>query len=55
MIDSKLVRTPLAPNDTFILKGTPFHSPNLYRSLVGALQYLTITRPNISYYVNQLS
>lgn len=55
MIESKPVRTPLAPNGTFILKGTPFYSPNLYRSLVGALQYLTITRPNISYYVNQLS
>ena len=31
----------------------PFAQPRLYRSLVGALQYLTITRPNLSLAVNQ--
>ncbi|XP_028052879.1 uncharacterized protein LOC114257322 [Camellia sinensis] len=31
----------------------PFSQPFLFRSLVGALQYLTITRPEISYAVNQ--
>ncbi|XP_028125088.1 uncharacterized protein LOC114322022 [Camellia sinensis] len=31
----------------------PFSQPFLYRSLVGALQYLTITRPELSYVVNQ--
>ncbi|XP_028108194.1 uncharacterized protein LOC114307033 [Camellia sinensis] len=30
-----------------------FSDPALYRSLVGALQYLTITRPDISFAVNQ--
>ncbi|GJR79614.1 ribonuclease H-like domain-containing protein [Tanacetum coccineum] len=29
--------------------------PTLYRSLAGALQYLTFTRPNISYVVQQIS
>ena len=29
--------------------------PTLYRSLVGALQYLTITRPHIAYAVNSVS
>ncbi|GKD54334.1 putative zinc finger, CCHC-type containing protein, partial [Tanacetum coccineum] len=29
--------------------------PYLYRLLVGALQYLTITRPDLSYAVNQVS
>ncbi|XP_048425266.1 uncharacterized protein LOC125470350 [Pyrus x bretschneideri] len=34
--------------------GEPYNSPDLYRSVVGALQYLTITRPNLSYAVNQV-
>ncbi|GJX01487.1 uncharacterized mitochondrial protein-like protein [Tanacetum coccineum] len=34
---------------------TQFNHPTLYRSLVGALQYLTITRPDLSYAVNQVS
>ncbi|XP_071699092.1 secreted RxLR effector protein 161-like [Rutidosis leptorrhynchoides] len=32
-----------------------FADPTQYRSLVGALQYLTITQPDISYAVNQVS
>ncbi|XP_022018838.1 uncharacterized mitochondrial protein AtMg00810-like [Helianthus annuus] len=34
--------------------GDPFHDPTLYRSLAGALQYLTFTRPDISYAVQQI-
>jgi hypothetical protein len=33
---------------------TPFEDPSLYRSLAGALQYLTFTRPDISYAVQQI-
>ncbi|GAA0144490.1 hypothetical protein LIER_35945 [Lithospermum erythrorhizon] len=31
------------------VSGTPCEDPSLFRSLAGALQYLTFTRPNISY------
>lgn len=31
--------------------GDPVSNPTLYRSLAGSLQYLTFTRPNISYEV----
>jgi hypothetical protein len=34
--------------------GTPFSDPSLYRSLAGALQYLTLTRPDLSYAVQQV-
>ncbi|PRQ37299.1 putative RNA-directed DNA polymerase [Rosa chinensis] len=33
-------------------EGTLLDNPTLYRSLVGALQYLTFTRPDIAYAVN---
>jgi hypothetical protein len=32
----------------------PYEDPSLYRSLAGALQYLTFTRPDISYAVQQI-
>ncbi|RVW54372.1 Retrovirus-related Pol polyprotein from transposon RE1 [Vitis vinifera] len=35
--------------------GPIFSDPTLYRSLVGAFQYLTITRPNIAHVVNSVS
>lgn len=34
--------------------GDPVYDPTLYRSLAGALQYLTLTRPDISHTVQQV-
>ena len=31
-----------------------FHDPTLYRSVVGALQYATLTRPEICFAVNKV-
>ncbi|XP_021986078.1 uncharacterized mitochondrial protein AtMg00810-like [Helianthus annuus] len=55
LLEAKPVSTPLALHESFSANGVPYSDPTLYRSLLGALQYLTITRPDISYAVNQLS
>ncbi|KAI5318631.1 hypothetical protein L3X38_038339 [Prunus dulcis] len=34
--------------------GDPLSDPSEYRSIVGALQYLTLIRPNIAFAVNQV-
>ena len=36
-------------------KDVPFEHPSLYRSLIGDLQYLTLSKPDIAYSVNKLS
>ncbi|KAI5336291.1 hypothetical protein L3X38_015558 [Prunus dulcis] len=45
--------TPCKPhNQVLMSEGEPLHDPTFYRSIVGALQYLTFTRPDLSYAVN---
>ena len=45
LLDSKPVGTPMIVSHHLTTDGHLFYSPTTYRSLVGALQYLTITRP----------
>ncbi|CAN6699168.1 unnamed protein product [Malus baccata var. baccata] len=56
MIDAKPCDTPCLPY-TRLLKddGDPYTNPTLYRSVVGALQYLTFTRPDIAFSVHQVA
>ncbi|XP_026399195.1 uncharacterized protein LOC113295050 [Papaver somniferum] len=45
-LDSKVVLTEYG--------GIKFSDPTPYRSIVGSLQYLTFTRPDIAFYVNRV-
>ncbi|KAF5461671.1 hypothetical protein F2P56_017753 [Juglans regia] len=54
MIDAKPISTPFVVGQHLLVKGTLFSDRTLFRSLVGALQYLTITRPDLSFSVNSI-
>nr|CAN64561.1 hypothetical protein VITISV_038232 [Vitis vinifera] len=55
MQDSKPCPTPLASGSKLsAYDGAPLSDATEYRSIVGALQYLTLTRPDICYAVNQV-
>ncbi|XP_022847687.1 uncharacterized protein LOC111370233 [Olea europaea var. sylvestris] len=55
LLDSKLVHTTMVVSQHLSADGSLFSDPTLYRSLVGALQYLTITRPDIAHAINSVS
>ena len=54
MCDSKPLPTPLALGSISLQDGTPLKDATKYRSIIGALQYCTITRPDIAFAVNKL-
>ncbi|PWA99415.1 hypothetical protein CTI12_AA009100 [Artemisia annua] len=47
-------RTPVDTESKLGPEGVPVQDPTLYRSLAGGLQYLTFTRPDLSYAVQQI-
>ena len=56
MLGSKLVFTPLAVGTSLTTKdSTARVNATMYRQVVGGLQYLRMTRSNISFAVNKLS
>ncbi|CAL9023393.1 unnamed protein product [Prunus brigantina] len=55
MHEAKPVSTPTISGKRFsITDGDPLPDATEYRSVVGALQYLTLTRPDIAFAVNQV-
>ncbi|XP_015966153.1 uncharacterized mitochondrial protein AtMg00810-like [Arachis duranensis] len=56
MCDANAVPTPMVSNLKLSAHGEDLHhNPTLYRSIVGGLQYATITRPKITFVVNKVS
>ena len=56
MVDAKPVTSPMATTPKLSLKsGTALSDPTEYRTVIGSLQYLAFTRPDIAYAVNKLS
>ena len=56
MLDCKPVNTPMDPNVKLVHgQGEPLRDPGRYWQLVGRLNYLIITRPDISFLVSVIS
>ena len=56
MQDAKPVSSPMASSTSLIAyEGPSFPDHTLYRNTVGALQYLSFTRPDIAFAINKLS
>ena len=54
MSNCKASNTPVDTHSKLPAHGASVSDPSQYRSLAGALQYLTFTRPNIAYAVQQV-
>jgi hypothetical protein len=54
MLSCKPVDTPISTSKATILPDPLFSNATRFRQIVGALQYLTFTRPNICFAVNRV-
>ena len=55
MVVAKPYDTPCLPYHRLLKEdGEPYSNPTLFRSVVGALQYLTFTRPDIAFSTHQV-
>ncbi|XP_019087326.1 PREDICTED: uncharacterized protein LOC109127239 [Camelina sativa] len=56
MLNAKPVSTPMAPEPSLTLHtGQPHDNPTEYRIVLGSLQYLAFTHPDIAFAVNRLA
>ena len=56
LLHAKAVPTPMCVTSKLSLHDSaPIDAPSLYGSTVGALQYLTLSRPDLAFSVNRLS
>ncbi|KAL5540215.1 hypothetical protein UlMin_044161 [Ulmus minor] len=56
MVNTKPCPTPAITGKPLIADdGDPVHNPTSYRSIIGALQYITHTRPDLAFIINRLS
>lgn len=51
MEDAKPVATPLATHPPLTINGTLLADPTEFRALIGSLQYLSLTRPDVAFTV----
>ena len=55
MLDANPQPTPMVSTSRLTIGGSvAVENPTLYRSIVGALQYITLTRPELSFSVNKV-
>jgi hypothetical protein len=56
MVGAKPAPTPLSPTATLTLNdGTPTTDSTHYKKIIGAQQYVNLTRPGLSFAINKLS